>query len=297
MDYRHQPVLLGEVLDSLVSDPAGLYLDATLGLGGHAEAILRRLSPRGRLLGLDMDPEALAAAQDRLKEFPANFRAVRANFREAGRVLEAEKFFPLHGALFDIGVSSLQLDKAERGFSFSKEGPLDMRMSPDNPLTAQAIVNTWPAEQLALLIKEFGEDPRAERIARSIEARRRKLPFQTTTDLSSHIESVVPRAGAVHPATRTFQALRVAVNAELENLSRGLESVLPFLRKGGRLAAISFHSLEDRIIKNVFASFVEQRSCRHVAAAGGGKAIMPSREEVENNPRSRSAKLRIVEKL
>jgi 16S rRNA (cytosine1402-N4)-methyltransferase len=297
MDYQHQPVLLAEVLDALMTDPGGLYLDATLGLGGHSEAILRALSPQGKLLGLDMDPEALFAAEERLKTLPGDFRSIGANFRDLGRVLETEKFFPLAGALFDIGASSLQFDKAARGFSFSKEGPLDMRMSPDNPLTAQAIVNTWPAEQLALLIKEFGEDPQAERIARAIEARRRKQPFKTTRELSSHIESVVPRTQGSHPATRTFQALRIAVNAELENLTRGLESVLPFLQQGGRLAVITFHSLEDRIVKNVFSSFVEQGSCRYVPRAGGKQAVRPSPEEVAGNPRSRSAKLRIVEKL
>lgn len=297
MDYRHQPVLLSEVLDLLITDRGGLYLDATLGLGGHAEAILRALSPQGRLLGLDMDPEALFAAEERLKALPGNFRCVHANFRNLAGVLESQRFFPLAGALLDIGASSLQFDKASRGFSFSKEGPLDMRMSPDNPLTAQAIVNTWPAEQLALLIKEFGEDPHAERIARGIESRRRKQPFKTTTELASYIESVSPRGQGSHPATRTFQALRIAVNAELENLTRGLESVLPFLQQGGRLAVITFHSLEDRIVKNVFSSFVEQQSCRYVAQAGGKQAVRPSAQEVESNPRSRSAKLRIVEKL
>lgn len=296
MEHTHQPVLLAEVLDLLVTDPGGLYLDATLGLGGHSEAILRAISPRGKLLGLDMDPEALFAAENRLKALPGDFHAVRANFRTLGLVLESEKFFPLAGAIFDIGVSSLQLDKAARGFSFLREGPLDMRMSPENPLTASAIVNTWPAEQLAMLLKEFGEETQSTRIARGIEARRKQKPFQTTTELAAHIETLVPRTTGAHPATRTFQALRIAVNAELENLTRGLESVLPFVQQGGRIAAITFHSLEDRIVKNVFSSFVEQGACRYVEEAGGKQAVKPSAQEVESNPRSRSAKLRIVEK-
>ncbi len=189
-------------------------------------------------------------------------------------------------------MSSLHFDKPERGFSFSKEGPLDMRLSPDNPLTAAAIVNTWPAEQLAMLIKEFGEDPSAGRIARGIEARRKLRPFETTTDLAAHIETLVPRAGT-HPATRTFMALRIAVNAELENLTRGLEGVLPHLAPGARLAVISFHSLEDRIVKNVFAALAAQGACRRVGRA----PVAPSPEETAANPRARSAKLRVVEKL
>ncbi|MDD5628585.1 MAG: 16S rRNA (cytosine(1402)-N(4))-methyltransferase RsmH [Elusimicrobia bacterium] len=296
MEYEHEPVLLEEVLRHLVNEPAGFYLDATLGLGGHSEAILNKISAQGRLLGLDMDPEALHAAGERLKAHPGQFRAVRANFRTLGQVLEAEKFFPLAGALFDLGISSMHFEKPERGFSFSVEGPLDMRLSPDNPLTAGMIVNNWPAEQLALLLKEFGEEPAANRIARAIAARRQEKAFATTTELASFIAGFLPR-GRTHAATRTFMALRIAVNAELENLTRGLESVLPYLRQGGRIAVISFHSLEDRIVKNIFSSFVEQGACRYLESAGGKPPISPSVEEVARNPRARSAKLRIVEKL
>lgn len=293
MSYTHQPVLLAEVVDLLITDRGGLYLDATLGLGGHAEAILRTIAPHhGKLLGVDMDPEALALAGHRLETHGEDFKSARANFRTIGRVLENEKFFPLAGALFDIGVSSLHFDKAERGFSFSKEGPLDMRMSPDNPLTASAIVNIWPAEQLALLFKEFGEERDAMKLARAIEARRKLKPFDSTTDLAQHIEKVAGRHEGIHPATRVFQALRIAVNAELENLTRGIEGVLPFLQQGGRLGVITFHSLEDRIVKNIFSSFAEQGLCRLV----GKQPVRPTSEEVERNPRSRSAKLRIVEK-
>ena len=292
-DYKHQPVLLAEGLGLLITDPGGLYLDATLGLGGHSESILRAISPAGKLLGIDMDPESLQLASTRLQTC-VNFASVRSNFRDIGRVLDARKFFPLAGALFDLGVSSLHFDKPERGFSFTRSGPLDMRLSPDNPLTADTIVNRWPEEQIALLLKEFGEEPSARRIARAISERRVKKPFLSTTDLAEHIEKVLPRTGKTHPATRTFMALRIAVNAELENLTRGLESVLPYIGHGGRLAVITFHSMEDRIVKTLFASFVSQGACRFVE--GGQGAIKPSAEEVERNPRARSAKLRVVEK-
>ncbi len=292
-DYEHQPVLLAEVLDLLITDPGGLYLDATLGLGGHSEAILRAISPKGKLTGLDMDPESLHLATRRLHEFQ-NFTAVRSNFRDVARALEESRFFPLTGALFDLGVSSLHFDKPERGFSFSKEGPLDMRLSPDNPLTADAIVNRWPEEQIALLIREYGEEPAARKIARSICQRREKQPFKSTTDLAAHLEKILPRIGKSHQATKTFMALRIAVNAELENLTRGLESVLPYLGHGARLAVITFHSIEDRIVKTLFSSFVNEGVCRVVK--GGTGAIKPSAEEVERNPRARSAKLRVVEK-
>jgi 16S rRNA (cytosine1402-N4)-methyltransferase len=292
-EYSHQPVLLSEVLELLVTDPGGLYLDATLGLGGHSEAILRAISASGRLLGIDTDPEPLHMATRRLQPF-SNFEPALANFRDAARVLEERRFFPLTGALYDLGVNSMHFDKAERGFSFMRSGPLDMRLSPDTPLTAEAIVNRWPEEQITLLLKEYGEEPAARRIARAIVDRRAKKLFESTTDLAEHIEKILPRTGKTHPATRTFQALRITVNAELESLTRGLEAIVPYLQHGGRLAVITFHSLEDRIVKTLFASFVAQGACRFVE--GGQGAIKPSADEVERNPRARSAKLRVVEK-
>lgn len=293
--WTHEPVLLKETLERLVTDKGGLYLDATLGLGGHSEALLGKLSPQGRVLGLDQDPEALAEAGHRLAGHSGRFRSVLSNFRALGPVLEKEGFFPLSGALFDLGVSSLQLDKPARGFSFRHEGPLDMRMSPEGTLTAEIIVNRWPAEQIAMLLKEFGEEPDADRIARAIVERRAKSPLTTTRDLAETVESVVPRTGH-HPATRTFQALRIAVNQELEVLTRGLESVLPYLKEGGRLCVITFHSLEDRIVKNVFASFVAQGSCAWLGKGGDKSPVVPTDEECARNPRARSAKLRVVEK-
>lgn len=293
--YTHEPVLLRETLERLVTDRGGLYLDATLGLGGHAEAVLRTLSAQGKVLGLDADPEALAEAGHRLAAYGGQFHAVRANFRSLGAVLEQEGFLPLSGALFDLGVSSLQLDKPSRGFSFRHEGPLDMRMGPETSLTAGQIVNRWPAEQIALLLSEFGEEYEAEKIARAIVERRSREPLATTLELSDLIESIVPRTGR-HPATKTFQALRIAVNQELESLTRGLESVVPYLRTGARLCVISFHSLEDRIVKNVFASLVAQGKCVYLGKGDARSAVVAGDEEVERNARSRSAKLRVVEK-
>jgi len=293
--FTHEPVLLAETLARLVTDKGGLYLDATLGLGGHSEAILKKISAQGKVLGLDADPEALAEAGHRLGAYSGSFHAVRTNFRSLGAVLEKEGFFPLTGALFDLGVSSLQLDKPSRGFSFMREGPLDMRMGPDTTLTAEQIVNRWPAEQIAMLLTEFGEEPDAERIARAIVERRTKKPLTTTSELAAVVESVVPRTGH-HPATRTFQALRIAVNQELESLTRGLESVVPYLKTGGRLAVITFHSLEDRIVKNVFASLIAQDKCAYLGRGDARSAVTASDEEIAHNPRSRSAKLRVVEK-
>ncbi|MBI5243827.1 MAG: 16S rRNA (cytosine(1402)-N(4))-methyltransferase RsmH [Elusimicrobia bacterium] len=292
-EYAHEPVLLQEVLSLLVEDRDGLYLDATLGAGGHAEAVLRSLSCEGRLLGMDLDPEALSLSSERLKEFGGRFRCVQGNFKDIARILQNEGFFPLAGALFDLGVSSLQLDEPSRGFAFQREGPLDMRLDPANPLTASRIVNEWPTEQIELLLREYGEEREAPRIARWIVEARSKEPIETTGGLASLIEARVPRSGGIHPATRTFQALRIAVNGELENLTRGLGDVLPMLRSGGRIAAISFHSLEDRIIKNVFRSFTGNGTCRGLSDG----PLTPRQEEVERNPRSRSAKLRAVEKL
>lgn len=292
-EYSHAPVLLQEVLDLLVTDRGGRYLDATLGLGGHAEAVLEALSPEGRLLGVDMDPESLALAERRLlARFPGRYSLARGNFRNISRILADAAFAPLSGALFDLGVSSLHFDKAARGFAIMKEGPLDMRLDPENPLTAARIVNDWPFEQLELLLREYGDERDSARIARWIVSARAERPFATTADLKGLIESKLPRAGGAHPATKTFMALRIAVNQELENLTRGLEAALPALAPGARLAVISFHSIEDRIVKNVFRSFVEQGSCSAVTRS----PVCPAAEEAAKNPRARSAKLRVVEK-
>lgn len=289
----HEPVLLKEVTELLVADPDGLFVDATLGLGGHAEAVLGLLSPQGRLFGIDLDPEALTLSSERLGAFEGRFRSRQGNFRDIAKILQNEGFFPLAGALFDLGVSSLQFDKASRGFAIQREGPLDMRLDPSNPLTAARIVNEWPAEQIELLLREYGEERESVRISRWIVEARTRRPLQTTGELAGLIEERLPRAGRIHPATRVFQALRIAVNGELENLTLGLSDILPMMRSGGRIAAISFHSLEDRIVKNVFRSFVASGGCRWVREG----ALEPGQEEIARNPRARSAKLRVVEKL
>ena len=293
--YTHKPVLLHETIDRLMTDPQGLYLDATLGLGGHSEAILQRLTAQGRLLAIDTDPEAIDHAQTRLEHHSERFHAVQSNFRSLQSVLESNNFFPLTGALFDLGVSSLQLDKPSRGFSFLREGPLDMRLGPQTVLTAETIVNRWPAEQIAMILEEFGEELDAEKIARAIVKRRSTHPIKTTTELAACIESVIPRTGH-HPATRTFQALRIAVNQELESLTHGLESVMPYLKRGGRICVITFHSLEDRIVKNIFSSFVAQDYCTYLIDGDAKSPVSPSKEEVSLNPRCRSAKLRVIQK-
>lgn len=291
-EYTHEPVLLAEVLELLVTDEGGTYLDATLGLGGHAEAVLERLSAQGRLLAVDTDPEALAHATRRLASHGSRLRAVRANFRNLSKVLEPEAKDSFAGALFDLGVSSLQMDKPSRGFAFRHEGPLDMRLDPSSPLTAARIVNEWPAEQLELLLREYGEERDARRIARWIVDARAHEAIETTGQLKRLIEERLPRSGRIHPATKTFMALRIAVNQELEALTRGLESFLPYLKVGGRLAVISFHSLEDRIVKNLFKSLVEGGLCANITDS----PVCAAPAEVAMNPRSRSAKLRVIER-
>ncbi|MFH2202195.1 MAG: 16S rRNA (cytosine(1402)-N(4))-methyltransferase RsmH [Elusimicrobiota bacterium] len=293
--YSHAPVLLQEVLKHLPNNPEGVYLDATLGLGGHAEAILDSILAQGNnglLIGMDMDPDALSQARVRLQRHAGKCRLIHGNFRNLSHVLQTAGCGPLSGALFDLGVSSLQFDKPSRGFSILHDGPLDMRMDPTASLTAERIVNEWPVEQLELLFREYGEERQSAKLARCIVEARRERPLRTTRELRELIASKQHRSGRLHPATRVFQALRITVNQELENLTRGLESVLPHLQVGGRIAVISFHSLEDRIVKNVFKSFVADGRCRSVLST----PLSPGADEIARNARARSAKLRVVER-
>jgi len=290
--YSHLSVMKDEVIKFLITDPGGLYLDATIGLGGHSLGILNSLSASGKVLGLDMDPEALEIAGQKLLNFHDQFLPVHANFKTLGTILRDRGFFPLSGALFDLGISSMQLDNPKKGFSFTHTGPLDMRFSPDNPLTAALIINRWPEEQIARVLLEFGEEPNAQKIAGAIARRRDKSPFQTTSDLASLIESVVPRK-KTHSATRSFMALRIAVNAELDNIEPGIESAVALLKNGGKLLVITFHSLEDRIVKRLFDSLEARGICRFLQE----KSLKPSPEEIESNARARSARLRIMEKI
>jgi 16S rRNA (cytosine1402-N4)-methyltransferase len=305
---EHTPVLLTQTIDGLTLGLGAICIDATLGGGGHAEAILSAIGPQGRLLGLDADPDALARVQNRLSRFAGQTALVQANFRDIAAVATAKGFPRVNAILMDLGVSSYQLWEAERGFSFTAPGPLDMRMDPNIELTAEEIVNTWPQDELADVIYRYGEEPRSRRIARAIVAAR---PLHTTAELA---EVIAKAAGGgrdrsrIHPATRSFQALRIAVNDELGALESALPQTLALLAPGGRLAVITFHSLEDRPVKQFMQR--EARDCLCPpdlpACRCGHKAqlrimtrkpIQPDEAEIAANPRSRSAKLRIAERL
>ncbi len=295
--FAHVSVLPDEVLEGLAPRAGGLYIDGTLGGGGHAGLILEACGPDGRLLGLDADPAALAAASARLAPFGDRFVARRANFRTMQAVAEAAGFGEVDGILLDLGVSSHQLDTAERGFSFQAEAPLDMRLDPDGPVTAADLVNDTPEGELADIIYRYGEDHASRRIARFIVDARRKQPITTTTELAEIVlRALGGRRGKIHPATKTFQALRIAANGELDSLDAVLPQAVQLLKPGGRLAVISFHSLEDRIVKYFL---------RAEAGQGGGerrlriltkKPQTATDAELQENPRSRSAKLRVAER-
>jgi len=304
----HVPVLLDEVIEGLQPQPGGYFVDCTLGLGGHAAAILERISLKGRLLGIDADPEAIKISRDRLRDYSEAVTLVNDNFVNLEDICERYHFHPVDGILFDLGVSSLQLDTAERGFSFHLDAPLNMRFDSGQGLTASDIVNSFPEQELAKLIAEYGEERHSRRIARHIVQNR---PIATTVDLAHLIEQVsgpTARRGRIHPATRTFMALRIAVNSELQNLEPALKQTLNLLRPGGRLAVISYHSLEDRIVKQFMRNAASNClcppgavicRCGHVPALKliSRKVIKPTSLEMESNPRSRSAKLRIAERL
>ncbi|HET6899304.1 MAG TPA: 16S rRNA (cytosine(1402)-N(4))-methyltransferase RsmH [Vicinamibacteria bacterium] len=288
---RHQPVLLAECMELLAVKAGALYADGTVGLGGHAAEILRRSAPDGRLVAFDRDPAALAEAGSRLREFGGRVRFEHADFREIPDRLAGEA---PQGVLVDMGVSSMQLDHAERGFSFNAEGPLDMRMDPTEGFTAADLVNRLPERELADVIYRFGEEHASRRIARAIVDVRRRRPFTTTTELAEVVRRAAGRSRrpGLDPATKTFQALRIHVNRELEGLGAALERIAGVLAPGGRLAVIAFHSLEDREVKQTF---------RALGARGfqilTRKPLTPSDDETARNPRSRSAKLRAIERV
>lgn len=305
MTAAHVPVMVQETLQALNVQPGGRYVDCTVGTGGHAAAILRASQPGGVLLGVDIDREALEIAAERLREFGDSVRLVEGSYTDVARICRELDFVPVHGVLFDLGLSSLQVEEARRGFSFQREGPLDMRFSPEQPATAAHIVNTWSEREIAELLWEYGEEPAARRIARAIVGAR---PLRTTADLAKAVEQAVGRrAGSrTHPATRTFQALRIAVNQELVNLATALPQAHGLLGFGSRLVVISYHSLEDRIVKQYIQR--ESRDCicppgLPVCACGHVRTlrpvargpITPRPEEVAANPRARSAKLRAAE--
>jgi 16S rRNA (cytosine1402-N4)-methyltransferase len=303
--FQHEPVLQQEALAFLQPGPGKLFIDATLGGGGHAAALL---AAGATVLGLDQDEAAIAAAGERLAEHEDHFVALRMNFRGIGGVLDETGVGQVDGIIADLGVSSHQLDTAERGFSFQQDGPLDMRMNPGDPRTAADIVNECSEEELARIFFEYGEEHLSRRAARAIVQRRAQRPFHRTLDLAGTIASVLPRRGKAHPATKVFQALRLELNDELGALRELLENAPRLLRPGGRIAVISFHSLEDRVVKQSFARQSAEwldrpewpeprRNPEHSLRLLTKKPVEPSAEEIARNPRSRSARLRAAERL
>ncbi|HEX2912782.1 MAG TPA: 16S rRNA (cytosine(1402)-N(4))-methyltransferase RsmH [Chloroflexia bacterium] len=312
----HYSVLYQETLAGLNLKPGGRYIDCTLGAGGHSFGILEATGPDGTLLGLDADPVALQLAQERLKPFGERARLVQTNFARIAEVAQQENFVPVDGVVMDLGVSSMQLDDLLRGFSFRGEGPLDMRFGEvQGKLTAADIVNSWPEERLVKLFFELGEEPQSRRLARAIVEMRKVQRFETTGQLASALEKAAGGRSAgrdkkpIHPATRVFQALRIEVNHELDRLNEGLAGALEVLKPGGRLTVITFHSLEDRIVKHFMQNEASDKIIPEGAPRGliipkaarlkiiTKKPIEAGSEELAQNRRSRSAKLRIAEKL
>jgi 16S rRNA (cytosine1402-N4)-methyltransferase len=293
VSYQHETVMLHEIVSYLTDrgQRGGLYVDATLGGGGHAEGLLQC---RGdiRVIGLDCDPAALAAAKNRLQNFGDRFQSHSSRFDEISTVLPPRG---IAGVVMDLGLSSHQLDSEERGFSFQHSGPLDMRMDPNDPLTAAEILNRWEETDLARIFWELGEERFSRQIAQAIVERRRNQTIRTTGDLADLIKRCVARKRSefrIHPATRVFQALRMTVNDELGRLNRGLDALWSILAPRGRIAVLSFHSLEDRVVKLKFRSFKDEKAGQLLVK----KPIQPQEDETRRNPRSRSAKLRVVEK-
>ncbi len=296
--FQHTPVLLAEVIAALAPRPGGRYLDATVGGGGHALAVLQAAQPGGVLLGIDADPAALAATAERLAEAGLSQQAVlrHGSFADLAALAAEAGFAAVDGILFDLGVSSYQLDTPERGFSFAADGPLDMRLDPTQGPTAADLVNRLSERELAGIIFQYGEEHAARRIARAIVERRRSQPFQSTADLAAVVARAVGgRHGRIHPATRTFQALRIAVNHELDRLAAALPQAVALLALGGKLAVISFHSLEDRIVKQFLRAEAAGEAPR--LAIITKKPVVASDTEVAANPRARSAKLRVAVRI
>jgi 16S rRNA (cytosine1402-N4)-methyltransferase len=295
---RHLPVLLAEVLEYLNCQPGRVYVDGTVGSAGHARAILERSSPSGRLIGLDWDEQAIQRAQRNLAGFSNRFELRRENFKDLRSVLKSLFLIRVDGILLDLGVSTEQLENQEKGFSFRWEAPLDMRMSRETKMTAQDLLRKLSISEMSGILRQYGEERWASRIARAIVRQRKTKPIHTTRQLVEVIERSIPfHRGRIHPATRTFQALRIAVNDELGNLQAFLADCADLLSPGGRLCIISFHSLEDRMVKNHFRQWAKTAIGSHPFRILTPKPVVPSSAEVFSNPSARSAKLRAVEKL
>ena len=312
MNELHIPVMLAECVEALASADSvddAVLVDCTLGLGGHSEALLTRY-PNARLLGLDRDPEALARSRERLAPFGERFEAVHAVYDELPDVLAERGIKRIHGVLFDLGVSSMQLDMRERGFAYAYDAPLDMRMDQTAPLTAYEVVNSYSVGDLTRILRDYGEERFAKRVAQAIAARRSKSPIERTGELAELVRESIPaatRRTGGHPAKRAFQALRIEVNGELEVLSRAIPRAVDALAVGGRIAVLSYHSLEDRLVKRVLAAGAESTAPRGLPIAPPGTepilklltrgAQEPTEDEVEANPRAASAKFRAAERV
>ncbi|MFZ5799867.1 MAG: 16S rRNA (cytosine(1402)-N(4))-methyltransferase RsmH [Candidatus Omnitrophota bacterium] len=292
----HRPVMLKEVLGFLSPRPGQIFLDCTVGTAGHAQEIIKRILPGGKLVGIDRDAEALKTAQEELKDFADNYELVHDDFRNLDAVLDGLKIEQVDGILFDLGISSLQLDSPERGFSIKFNGPLDMRMDQEAYISAYDLVNSLSEDELADILRNFGQERYYNRIARLLVKERASHPIATTRQLSDIVLKAIPyrfQSRKIHPATRTFQALRIAVNRELEALDIALKKAVNRLNKLGRIGVISFHSLEDKLVKEDFRNFHKQGILKIVTP----KPVETSFEESQDNPRSRSARLRAAERI
>ncbi|MBN1662993.1 MAG: 16S rRNA (cytosine(1402)-N(4))-methyltransferase RsmH [Deltaproteobacteria bacterium] len=311
MPFYHMPVMPKEVAEAMRLKPGGIYVDGTVGGGGHALDILERIAPDGVLIGIDLDDEALASSAERLKPFGTRKILVKGNFADIDAILGGLGITQVDGILFDLGVSSHQLDTADRGFSFSLDARLDMRMDRNGRLNAYDLVNTLPPHDLEKIIREYGEEMMAGRIAKAVAQRRKTAPIQTTAELANLVFQVSPpaiRRKRIHPATKTFQAIRIAVNDELLSLHKGINQGIDVLKQGGRFSIISFHSLEDRMVKDAFRSWEKGCICppgfpfctcnrKPKLRIVNKKPITADDREIESNYRSRSAKLRIAERV
>lgn len=311
MEFKHISVLLDETVDSLNIKPNGTYVDGTLGGGGHSLEICKRLGDGGRLIGIDQDMDAVKAATERLSDYSDKVTIVHSNYQDIDSVLKGLAIGGVDGIILDLGVSSYQLDNVDRGFTYREDTPLDMRMDQSNPMTAKDIVNDYSEEELFHVIRDYGEDGFAKNIAKHIVRARQEKPIETTGELNEIIKAAIPakmRQGTGHPSKKTFQAIRIELNKELEVLENSLDKMIELLNPGGRLSIITFHSLEDRIVKNIFRKNMNPCTCPPgfpVCVCGKAptgkvitrKPIIPSSEELEDNKRAKSSKLRVFEKV